>query len=142
MYVYQQRLTLLKTDIAKIKKEKLTRKNKKFTKDQQIMIDFINGVTSFAEFEVKEQKIILRKGDSQKGFVHILEKHYCKSCEGEVTTMELLNMINIVKKGIRLGEYGVSNSNLIVYQRVDTEEKLVLKEINDGSLIITMYSIS
>jgi hypothetical protein len=142
MKIYQARLALLKRDVKRIKNEKKKKKNKKFNTNEKIMIDFINAVTPFAEFEVNNQKIILRVGDDNKGFMHILKSHYCKGCRGEVTTLEILNMIDIVKKGINLGSVGVSNSNLIVYQREKTQEKLVLKPLEDGSLIITMYSIS
>jgi len=138
MSVYSERLAILKKDIAVIRKKL---KKKKFKKDQQIIINFINGVTSFAEFEVNSRKIVLRVGDDKKGFRHILEKHYCKGCPGEINTMEILNIIDIIKRGIKLENTGVTNSNLVVYFRMDTQHKLILKPTRDEEFVITMYGI-
>jgi len=141
MRLYLERLAKLRKDIARIKEEKKTKKNKKFNANEKIMIDFINAVTKYAEFEVASQKIILRVGDENKGFRHILEVHYCSGCRGEISTMEILNIIDIMKKGIKLENEGVSNSDLVVYLRTRTQEKLVLKPISNGALIVTAYSI-
>ena len=138
MSVYSERLAILKKDIVVIRKKL---KKKKFKKDQQIIINFINGVTSFAEFEVNSRKIVLRVGDDKKGFRHILEKHYCKGCPGEINTMEILNIIDIIKRGVKLENTGVTNNNLVVYLRTDTQHKLVLKPIRDEEFVITMYGI-
>lgn len=83
MSVYSERLAVLKKDIARIRGEKKSRKNKKFNINEKIMIDFINGVTKQAEFEVDSQKI-LRVGDDIKGFRHILEAHYWSSLWGSL----------------------------------------------------------
>ncbi len=141
MSLYQERLAILKRDISRIREEKKTRKNKKFNANEKIMINFINAVTKFAEFKVNSQTIILRVGDKNKGFRHILEAHYCSGCSGEISTMEILNIIGIMKKGIKLEKHGVSNSNLVVYLRTRTQEKLVLKPTADNSFIVTAYSI-
>ena len=77
--LYNQRLAQLKRELSdEIKKRKI--KKKKFTANQQIMIDFINAVTNNAIFNINGTKIILRKGTSSGGFIHILEKHFCKNC--------------------------------------------------------------
>lgn len=141
MRLYLERLAKLRKDIARIREEKKTRKNKKFNANEKIMIDFINAVTTFAEFEVGSQTIILRVGDENKGFRHILEAHYCSGCPGEISTMEILNIIDIMKKGIKLENHGVTNSSLVVYLRTRTQEKLVLKPIGDDAFIVTAYSI-
>jgi len=141
MRLYLERIAKLKKDIARIREEKKTKKNKKFNTNEKIMINFINAVTKYAEFEVGSQKIILRVGDENKGFRHILEAHYCPGCPGEISTMEILNMIDIMKKGIKLENEGVSNSDLVVYLRTKTQEKLVLKPTSSGAFIVTAYSI-
>jgi hypothetical protein len=138
MSLYSGRLAILKKEIAVIRKKL---KKKKFKKEQQIMIDFINGVTPHAEFNVNDKKIFLYKGDAKKGFQHILERHYCIGCTGEVSTMEILNMMDIVRRGIKLENKGVTNNNLIVYYRMDTQHKLVLKPNSDNEFVVTMYSI-
>ena len=138
MHIYFERLARLKKEISLIASKS---KKKKFKRNQKIMIDFINAVTSYAEFEVDSKKIFLRVGDEKKGFRHILEKHYCKGCKGEVTTKEILNIIDIIERGIKLNEVGNTNSDLVVYQRTDTQHKLVLKPIGEDSYIVTMYGL-
>jgi len=139
MSIYSERLARLKREIIIIRNRL---KKKKFKTHQRIMIDFINGVTDVAKFELYGLIVVLRKGDAKKGFVHILEKHYCIGCQGELQTMEILNIMDIIKRGIRLENEGNTNSNLIVYFRNDTKHKLVLKPTRSEEYVVTMYSIS
>ena len=77
--LYQKRLADLKKELSK-EKEKRKKTKKKFTQNQQIMIDFINSVTKNATFHINGVKITLKKGwgDGKgiegAGFQHILEK--------------------------------------------------------------------
>jgi len=139
MSLYWQRLTKLRSEIATIKQKR----KKKFKKDQQIMVDFINGVTKYALFEIDTTKIYLHRGDKKKGFEHILLRHYCSGCPGELSAMDILNMIDVVKRGIKLANVGVNNSNLIVYKQIKgmNQLKLVLKPIGDNKLVVTLYRL-
>lgn len=141
MRLYLERLAKLKKEIYLISSKSKKSKKKKFKHNQKIMIDFINSATDYAEFTVNSKKIFLRVGDEKKGFRHILEKHYCSGCPGEITAKEILNIIDIVERGIKLNEEGNTNSDLVVYQRMDTQHRLVLKPIDMDSLIITMYGL-
>lgn len=106
------------------------------------MINFINGVTKNATFDIKGMKIILRKGHFEGGFHHILEKHYCKSCPGEITMYDILNMDLVILKGIKLNNEGVSNPNNIVfnYKKGDNEHNVILKHENENELVVSFYS--
>ena len=84
---YSQLLDKLKKDISII-----SAKKKKFNKNQKIMIKFINGVTKEALFHINGVSIKLVKGDENKGFKHILLKHYHNN---DLDTMDILNMIDI-----------------------------------------------
>ncbi len=139
MSLYWQRLIRLRSEIATIRQKR----KKKFKKDQKIMIDFINGVTEYALFEIGSTKIYLRRGDEKKGFEHILIRHYCPGCPGELSTMDILNMIDVIKKGIKLANEGVSNDQLIVYQQIKglDQLKLVLKPIGNNELVVTLYRL-
>jgi hypothetical protein len=139
MSLYWERLTRLRSEITIIKQKR----KKKFKKDQQIMIDFINGVTEYALFDVGDVKIYLRRGDEKKGFEHILLRHYCAGCPGELSTMDILNMIDVVKRGIKLATVGVSNDHLIVYKQIKGMDqlKLVLKPIGENKLVVTLYRL-
>ncbi len=72
---YSELLSKLQNDIVKISH---ARKKKRWKLNQKVMIDFINGVTKKAVFEVNGKKIVLFKGDDRKGFKHILKKHYVR----------------------------------------------------------------
>jgi len=139
MSLYWQRLTRLRSEIAMI----MQKRKKKFKKDQQIVIDFINGVTEYAVFDIENTKIYLRRGDRKKGFEHILLRHYCVGCPGELSTMDILNMIDVVKRGIKLANVGVNNNHLIVYKQIKgmNQLKLVLKPISDNKLVVTLYRL-
>ena len=137
MSIYSEKLAKIKKDIITIRGRL---KKKKFKKHQQVMVDFINGVTNSAEFNINGLSIILKKGDSKKGFQHILEQHYGMGSLGELTTMEILNFINIIEKGVELKNEGKSNNHLVVYYRIDTKHKLVLNPIEENKYVVTMYS--
>lgn len=139
MSLYSERLNKLKKEFSVIKEKK----SKKFKKHQQAIYDFVNGLTPHAMFEVKGKKIYLLKGDSKKGFQHILESHYCKGCRGELSAIDILNMIDIIERGIKLANKGVTNSNLEVFYKTGKSKhyKLVLKPGNPHDYLITTYSI-
>jgi len=140
MCIYFKKLTKLRKDINIL----LSKRKKKPNKEQKIMIDFINGQTKYALFEINSKKIYLYRGDEKKGFEHILLRHYdCNGCNGELTASDIINLIVTYKKGIKLNKEGVSNSNLTVYQSIKgmSRHKLVLKEKEKDSFVITYYSI-
>ena len=140
MSLYSERLAKLKKEIIQIGKIK---NKKRWKPNQFIMINFINGVTKKAEFIINKQKVILTIGTDTMGFTHMLKKHYCNSCEGEISTMDILNITDIIERGIILANVGVSNKENIVYRKIKGNQNynIILKSVNDGSLIISMYSI-
>ncbi len=105
MSSYQYKLRKLQKEIKEIG---IRKKKKRFKPNQKIMIDFINGVTKFAQFKIRESKILLYKGDDKKGFKHILQRHY-NTNKGNLSTMDILNISDIIERGIRLSNRGVSN---------------------------------
>lgn len=107
------------------------------------MINFINAVTKNAIFNINGTKIILRKGTSSGGFIHILEKHFCKNCPGEITLDDIINIDLVMQRGLKLNNIGVSNPNNIVlnYKHGNKEHNLILKEDKDNELVISFYSI-
>jgi len=147
--LYNQRLSTLKKELA-LETAKRRKKKKKFTPNQQIMIDFINNVTTNAVFNIKNMKIILKKGwgDGKgiqgAGFQHILEKHYCKSCPGEITLQDILNIDLIISKGIELNKVGVSGSTNRVFRYIRglVQHNIILKSEIENELVVSFYSIN
>ncbi len=140
--LYQQRLAKLKRELS-IEVTKRKKKKKKFTPNQQIMINFINNVTKNATFYIKDMKIILRKGHTGAGFQHILEKHYCNECPGRITLSDILNMDLVIQRGLKLNSVGVTNPDNIVinYKNRDKEHNIILKSENENELVVSFYSI-
>ena len=139
MSLYSERLAKLKKEIIISSKKK----KKRWNNNQKIMLNFINGVTKNAIFIINEKSITLRLGDKNKGFLHILEKYYCSNCLGKISAIDILNIADIAKRGLKLNHEGVSNNNLIVYQKIKSEKRhnLVLLRENETDLVVTAYSI-
>jgi len=129
--LYSQRLAQLKKEIASIM-------SKKTKTNQKIMYKFIHGKTDKAIFRISEQSITLFAGDEKKGFRHILEKHYRAN---DLGAMDILNIIDVFKRGVKLNTFGVSNNDLEVYMSLkhQKEHRLVLKKSDDNSWIVTFY---
>jgi hypothetical protein len=135
MSQYSEKLAQLKKEIVAIEN---ARKKKRWKPYQKIMIDFINGLTKTAEFQINEMKMILYLGDEKKGFKHILLKHYRSN---DLTAIDIINMYEIAKRGIKLGTEGVSNDGLDVYMflKNDNNFRLVLKPQKSNSWVVTFY---
>ena len=142
MSLYSEKLAHLKKEIA-LESIKRKKKKKKFTSNQQIMIAFINGVTNEAIFNILDKNVILKKGDSNKGFVHIIESHYGKGNRGEITMFDLLNFDLYLQRALKLSSVGVSNINLDVYQYIKgiNNYKIVLKKYDEKNLVVTFYKV-
>lgn len=99
---------------------------------------FIHGKTDKAEFHINNQQVELHIGDDKKGFRHILEGHYKLN---DLEAIDILNMIDVFKKGIKLHEEGVSNTDLDVYMSLkqQKEHRLVLKRVEENHWIVTFY---
>ena len=84
------------------------------------MIEFINGKV---EFKVNDKIILLRMGDDNKGFRHILQKHYNPN---DLQTMDILNLPILFKNALKLNEVGVSNNELSTYKMLKNQKELIL----------------
>jgi hypothetical protein len=135
MSQYSEKLAQLKKEIVAIEN---ARKKKRWKPYQKIMVDFINGLTKTAEFQINEMKMILYLGDEKKGFKHILLKHYRSN---DLTAIDIINIYEIAKRGIKLGTEGVSNDDLDVYMflKNDNNFRLVLKPQKSNSWVVTFY---
>ena len=135
MSQYSEKLAQLKKEIVAIEN---ARKKKRWKPYQKVMIDFINGLTKTAEFQINEMKVILYLGDEKKGFKHILLKHYHPK---DLTALDIVNIYEIAKRGVKLGTEGVSNDDLDVYMflKNDNNFRLVLKPQKSNSWVVTFY---
>lgn len=142
MSLYSQRLSILKKELS-IEIQKRKKKKKKFTHNQLVMIDFVNGVTKEAFFVIKDMNIILRKGDDNKGFKHIIQRHYCSGCNGELSMLDILNFDLFLQRAIKLTNEGVTNNKLEVFQYIKglKNYKIILKNESKNRFVVTFYSV-
>ncbi|MCL4432982.1 MAG: hypothetical protein M1300_11815 [Epsilonproteobacteria bacterium] len=131
MSIYSERLARLKREIVALKQQQ---KKRAFKPNQIIMINFINGLTKKAIFNINVISSLQ---------YHILVTHYCGGCPGELDARDIINIDMIISKGFRLNEVGVTNKDLVVYQYMkgQAQYKLVLKPMANNSLVVTMYSV-
>ena len=116
------------------------RKKKRLKPNQKIMLDFINGATQKAIFQIQSQKVILFMGDEKKGFVHIL-KHYKAN---DLEALDILNIAEVIERGVLLSNEGVTNDAMKVYRHLKgmKDLRLVLKKSKDDDWIVSFYKKS
>ena len=139
MSLYSERLAKLKKEISIISnKKKHLKQSKRFKKHQKEMIEFIHSRIDSVEIHVNNKIIILEKGDSNKGFRHILEQHYLQN---DLETMDILNLPIMFKNAVKLAEKGVSNNYLSAYRRLEKqqEHRLITDENRNDKLVVSTY---
>ena len=101
------------------------------------MLDFINGATKKAIFQIQSQKVILFMGDEKKGFIHIL-KHYKAN---DLEALDILNIAEVIERGMLLANEGVSNDTMKVYRQLKglKDLRLILKKSKDDDWIVSFY---
>jgi hypothetical protein len=131
---HTQKLQQLQKEIQLIYSHK---KKKRLKPHQKIMIDFINGATKKAIFQIQSQKVILFMGDEKKGFIHIL-KHYKAN---DLEALDILNIAEVIERGMLLANEGVSNDAMKVYRHLKgiKDLRLILKKSKDGDWIVSFY---
>lgn len=131
---HTQKLQQLQKEIQFIYSRK---KKKRLKPHQKIMLDFINGATNKATFQIQSQKVILFMGDEKKGFIHIL-KHYKTN---DLEAIDILNIAEVIERGLILANEGVSNDVMQVYRHLKglKDLRLILKKSKDGDWIVSFY---
>ena len=137
MSKYSERLNRLKRETNEIK---ANRKKKSLKSDQQIIYNFIHGVTKEAKyyFKIKDITVILKKGDEKKGFRHILERHYCQGCKGEISANDILNFFMMIERGV---EVNSNNPPLLAFRHLKGQERhfIVLNPIDDEKTFVVSF---
>jgi hypothetical protein len=137
MSKYSERLNRLKRETNEIKAK---RKKKSLKSDQQIVYNFIHGVTQEAKYyiETKDITVILKKGDENKGFMHIIERHYCKGCKGEISSNDILNFFMMIERGI---EASSNNPPLIAFRHLKGEDRhfIILNPTGDEKTFVVSF---
>ncbi len=135
MSLYSERLAHLKREIQS---NQSNRKKKRWKPNQKIMIDFINGVTNKAVFQVKGKTLLLKQGNESFGFKKIIVKHYNSN---DLSALDIVNISEVFERGITLNEEGVSDNDNTVYNHTkDGKKRLLVTGKNElGEIVISYY---
>ena len=136
---YAKKLALLRKEISEIHSS--LRKNKKdFNENQQKVYDFVTAKKDIIQFNINNQQYFIKKGNENKGFMHILLRHYGQDCEGKLTARNILNMATTIKMG---SIYQSAKNNYLSISNTFNNERfvIVLSKDKNGHWIVTYYSI-
>lgn len=137
MSEYYKRLQQLQNDFKAIKIKKANKWE--FKPHQQAIYDFVMQSKRSAIFTIDDYTITIKVGNENFGFMHILLRHFCVGCDGEITAKDILNIGYVIKNKIIVPSKRKGRINFI--QTKDNERyTVVLTEQNPNDLIFTFFS--
>jgi len=107
-------------------------KRHKLDAEQVSMLDFIEGKKKIAQFNINNKIITLSKGDSIRGFEHILLGHYCDACSGWLRPREILNLGRILRDGRPLTSFELNERTNTGYEKTINDDRLRAIVNKDG----------
>lgn len=146
---YNKLLTQLQIEVSQRQKNNY-QKGYKFTENQQKIFDLIVGKKEIAQFNIDNRQFFLKTGIKEKGLVHILLRHYVHhndkgTKDGEVYALDILNIANVIEKGIPMSEYEITDNETMEkigykQQKGDRTYFVILNKERNGNWFITFYS--
>jgi len=136
---YARKLALLRKEISEIHAI-LRKKKKNFNENQQKIYDFIIAKKDIIQFEIHGNQYFIKKGNKDKGFMHILLKHYGEECDGRLTARNILNMATTIKMG---SVYQSEKNDYLSISNTFNNERfmIVLSKDRNGHWVVTYYSV-
>ena len=136
MSLYFQRLQQLQEEFKTIKAKLPSNRNLK--PHQQAVYDFVVHSKKSVEFEINGYIIVLFVGNGGIGFKHILLRHYCSGCDGEVTAKDILNIGNVIKNDIEIP--AKKGRTKFIQNKGDKKYTVILKKKEANKLIFNFFS--
>ena len=138
MTVYYERLQKLQKDFRDIKIKKANKWE--FKPHQQAIYDFVMQSKRSATFTINDYTITIKIGNENFGFMHILLRHFCNGCDGEITAKDILNIGYVIKNNITVPSKRRGRINFIQTKENNEKYTVVLTENNSNHLIFTFFS--
>ena len=139
LLTYADKLAALEQEFREIHKN-LIKKKKSFNENQQKVYNFVIGVSQIIQFNINGKQYFIKRGDKNKGFEHILLRHYGERTEGRLTATNILNIATTIKMGSsyasKKNDY-TSISNEFNGQRFI----IVLSKDRNGHWVISYYNV-
>ena len=136
---YIDKLTLLEAEFRAIH-HKLISKKKRFNENQQKVYDFVTGRSKLIQFSINGAQYFIKRGNANKGFEHILLRHYGEECEGRLTAVNILNIATTIKMG---SVYASQKNNYVSISNEFHGERyiVVLSKDRNGHWVVSYYSV-
>jgi len=135
--LYIKRLQQLQQEFKAIK---IKQANKwKFLPHEQAMYDFVMGTKKSITFSINDYIVTIKVGNKDFGFMHILLRHYCNGCDGEITANDILKIGNIIKNNLTIPSKK-SNRIQFIQNKGDEKYTVILTEQKPNDLIFTFFS--
>jgi hypothetical protein len=136
---YAKKLAALEVEFREIHKN-LIKKKKTFNENQQKVYNFVIGISQIIQFNINGKQYFIKRGDKNKGFEHILLRHYGEGTEGRLTATNILNIATTIKMGFS----HVSEKN--DYTSISNEFNgqryiIVLSKDKNGHWVVSYYSV-
>ena len=134
--IYFQRLQQIQREFKAIKSRLPS--SRSFKRHQEAVYKFVMNPSKSVEFEINNYIIILFVGNDGIGFKHILLRHYCDGCDGEITARDILNIGNVIKNDIELDAH---KGRIKFIQNKDNKKyTVILKKKSENRLIFNFFS--
>jgi archaellum component FlaG (FlaF/FlaG flagellin family) len=134
--VYFQRLQKLQQEFQAIKNNLPS--GRAFKPHQEAVFNFVMDPSRAVEFDINGYTVVIYVGNDGIGFRHILLRHYCSGCDGEVTARDILNIGNVIANDIELpGKKGRLN---FIQNKNDKKYTVVVKPKSGNKLIFNFFS--
>jgi len=134
--IYFQRLQKLQKEFKGIKSR--LGSNRSFKPHQKAVYDFVMQSKKEIEFKINDYTVVLFKGNDGIGFKHILLRHYCSGCDGEITARDILNIGNVIKNDIILETY--NNRIKFIQYKNDKKYTVIAKRKDGNKLVFNFFS--
>lgn len=137
MDLYFQRLQKLQQEFHSIN---VKRANKwQFKPHQKAIYDFVMQSKRSTSFSINDYNVTIKVGNKDFGFKHILLRHYCNGCDGEITALDILNIGNVIKNNLIVPSKHENRINFIQNKK-DEKYTVVLTKEKPNDLIFTFFS--
>jgi hypothetical protein len=131
---YIQKFEKLQREFLEIKKTA-----KWFESHHQAMYDFVVKTQKYTEFKINDYNIIVRIGNENFGFKHLILRHYGMGSDGEITALDILKVGNVIKQDISIPAKG-KNKLAFIQTKNNTKYMVILRKEKSGKLLFNFFS--
>jgi hypothetical protein len=139
LITYADKLAALEKEFREIHKN-LIKKKKSFNENQQKVYNFVIGIAHIIQFNIHGKQYFIKRGDKNKGFEHILLRHYGEGSDGRLTSTNILNIATTIKMG---SPYASEKNDYISISNEFNGERyiIVLSKDRNGHWVVSYYSV-